>query len=76
MVTKLQNCKSYSRPIIPIWILAFAVKLAGANNMVAHIYKKIFKLFPQVKLKLKFFNHEIYVQQKVSDKKMVTKVAK
>ena len=44
VVTKSQNCKSYSRPI-PIWILAFAVKLAGAKIIVAINYKKNFKPF-------------------------------
>ena len=46
-VTKSQNCKSYLLPIIPIWILAFAVKLAGANIIVALNYKKNFKPFPK-----------------------------
>ena len=43
VVTKSQNCKSYLLP--PIWILAFAVKLAGAKIIVAIIYKKNFKPF-------------------------------
>ena len=47
VVTKLQNCKNYLLPHIPIWILAFAVKLAGATIIVAPIYKKNFKLFPK-----------------------------
>ena len=51
VVTKSQNCKSYLLPPnpipIPIWILAFAVKLAGAIKIVAIIYKKNFKPFPK-----------------------------
>ena len=42
VVTKSQNCKSY---LPPIWILTFAVKLAGALNIVAIVYKKNFKPF-------------------------------
>ena len=73
VVTKSQNCKSYLLP--PIWILAFAVKLAGANPTWQSSTKRISNHFPS-KIKTKFFNHKIYVQQKVSDKKIVIKVAK
>ena len=47
VVTKSQNCKIYLLPPIPIRILAFAVKLAGANRIVALIYKQNFKPFPK-----------------------------
>ena len=47
VVTKSQNCKSYLLPPIPIWILAFAVKLVVAISNVANIYKKNFKPFPK-----------------------------
>ena len=58
VVKKLQNCKSYLLlPPTPTWILAVAVKLAGAKPIVAPIYK-IISNHCSSKIKTKIFHSQ------------------